>query len=131
MLMTIFLNNNFSEKNYQKLFYKLQEVVRHEIEHFTQQGTYRIEDRPIYKGNTVNLKTVYGHHKNVIEVPALVRGFYRRAKLERKDLDVIMREDLKDEVSKGSLTQKQADNLLKIWIDYAKKHLPKATYSKN
>ena len=131
MLMTIFLNDNFSEKNYQKLFYKLQEVVRHEIEHFTQQGTYRIEDRPIYKGNTVNLKTVYGHHKNVIEVPALVRGFYRRAKLERKDLDVIMREDLKDEVSKGSLTQKQADNLLKIWIDYAKKHLPKATYSKN
>jgi hypothetical protein len=131
MLMTIFLNDNFSEKNYQKLFYKLQEVVRHEIEHFTQHGTYRIEDRPIYKGNTVNLKTVYGHHKNVIEVPALVRGFYRRAKLERKPLDVIMIEDLKDEVSKGSLTQKQADNLLKIWTDYAKKHLPKATYSKN
>jgi hypothetical protein len=131
MLMTIFLNDNFSEKNYQKLFYKLQEVVRHEIEHFTQQGTYRIEDRPIYKGNTVNLKTVYGHHKNVIEVPALVHGFYRRAKLEKRPLDEIMMEDLDSEIEKGFLTKNQAEKLLSIWIDYTKKNLPAAIYKQN
>ena len=110
------------------MFYKIQEDVRHEIEHFTQKGKYRIEDRPIYKGNTANLKTTYGHHKNIVEVPALVHGFYRRAKLEKRPLDEIMIEDLDSEIERGNLSKKQAENLLKMWLDYAKKNLPHAIY---
>lgn len=129
ILMTISLNPNFSSQHLEKLFYKLQEDIRHEIEHLTQMGPNRIEDRPIYKGSTTNLKTVYGHHKNVIEVPALVHGFYRRAKLEGKPLDEVMMEDLDSEIEKGLLTKNQAQKLLTIWLDYAKKNLPKAKYS--
>ncbi len=131
MLVKVFLNPTFDKQNLEKLFYKLQEVVRHEIEHFTQHGPYRIEDRPIYKGDTTNLKTVYGHHKNVIEVPALVHGFYRRAKLEKKPLDEIMIEDLDSEIEKGLLTKNQAENLLTMWLTYAKKNLPSAIYKNN
>lgn len=131
MLVKVFLNSTFDKQNLEKLFYKLQEVVRHEIEHFTQHGPYRIEDRPIYKGDTTNLKTVYGHHKNVIEVPALVHGFYRRAKLEKKPLDEIMIEDLDSEIEKGLLTKNQAENLLTMWLTYAKKNLPSAIYKNN
>lgn len=129
MLMTIFLGPRFNKQNLEALFYKLQEDVRHEIEHFTQMGLNRIEDRPIYKGNTVNLKTTYGHHKNIIEVPALVRGFYRRAKIERKPIDEIMMDDLDTEIERGNLTKNAAQKLLTLWVDYAKKNLPKAKYS--
>jgi hypothetical protein len=128
IMMTIILGPRFNQQKLEKLFYKLQEDVIHEIEHFTQMGPNRIEDRPIYKGSTANLKTVYGHHKNIIEVPALVRGFYRRAKLEKRPLDEIMIEDLDSEIERGGLTKKQAENLLTVWIHYAKKNLPHAIY---
>ena len=131
MLVKVFLNPTFDKQNLEKLFYKLQEVVRHEVEHFTQHGPFRIEDRPTYKGDTTNLKTVYGHHKNVVEVPALVHGFYRRAKLEKKPLDEIMIEDLDSEIEKGLLTKNQAENLLTMWLTYAKKNLPSAIYKNN
>jgi hypothetical protein len=130
IMMRIELGTNFTQQNLEKLFYKLQEDVRHEIEHFTQKGFYRIKDRPVYKGSTSNLKTVYGHHKNIIEVPALVHGFYRRAKLEKRPIDEIMIEDLDSEIERGSLNKRQAESLLKIWINYAKKNIPKAVYGK-
>jgi hypothetical protein len=131
IMMTIILGSKFSSQNLEKLFYKIQEDIRHEIEHLTQIGPNRIEDRPTYKGSTANLKTVYGHHKNVIEVPALVHGFYRRAKLEKRPLDEIMTDDLDSEIEKGLLTKKQAQKLLTIWLDYAKKNLPSAIYKEN
>ena len=131
IMMTIILGPRFNQQKLEKLFYKLQEDVIHEIEHFTQMGPNRIEDRPIYKGSTANLKTVYGHHKNIIEIPALVRGFYRRAKLEKRPLDEIMIEDLDSEIERGGLTKKQAENLLTVWIHYAKKNLPSAIYKEN
>ena len=131
MLMTIFLGPRFNKQDLETLFYKLQEDVRHEIEHFTQMGPNRIEDRPIYKGNTANFKTVYGHHKNIIEIPALVRGFYRRAKIERKPIDEIMMDDLDTEIERGNLSKNTAQKLLTIWVDYAKKYLPHAIYRKD
>lgn len=131
IMMTIILGPGFSTQKLQKLFYKLQEDIRHEIEHFTQMGPNRIEDRPVYKGSTANLKTIYGHHKNVIEIPALVHGFYRRAKLEKRPIDEIMMDDLDAEIERGLLTKTQAQKLLTIWVDYAKKNLPAAIYKQD
>lgn len=129
IMMTVVVDPTWEPKIYEKLFYKLQEDIRHEIEHFTQMGPNRIPDRPTSRTDTANLKTVYGHHKNKIEVPALVHGFYRRAKLEKRPLDDIMIEDLDSEIERGNLSSKQAQKLLQIWVDYAKKNLPHAQYS--
>ena len=131
IMMTILMGPNFSSQKLQSLFYKLQEDIRHEIEHFTQMGPNRIKDRPTYRGSTANLKTTYGHHKNVIEVPALVHGFYRRAKLEKRPIDEIMMDDLDAEIERGLLTKNQAQKLLTLWLDYAKKNLPAAIYKQN
>ena len=130
ILVSLFFGPNFTPKSYESLFFRLQEVMRHEIEHLTQGGPNRIPDRPIYYGSTSDLKTTYGHHKNKIEVPALVHGFYRRAKLEKRPLDEVMIEDLDADIQKGLLSKKQAENLLTIWLGYAKKNLPSAIYSK-
>ena len=131
IMMSILMGPNFSSQKLQSLFYKLQEDIRHEIEHFTQMGPNRIKDRPTYRGSTANLKTTYGHHKNVIEVPALVHGFYRRAKLEKRPIDEIMMDDLDAEIERGLLTKTQAQKLLTLWISYAKKNLPAAVYKKD
>ena len=129
IMVTVYIDPKAEPQCYQKMFYKLQEDIRHEIEHFTQSGDYRINDRPISKTNTANLKTVYGHHKHKVEIPALVHGFYRRAKLEKRPLDDIMTDDLDSEIERGNLSKKQAEKLLTMWIDYAKKNLPRAIYT--
>jgi hypothetical protein len=129
IMLTVVVDPTWEPQIYEKLFYKLQEVVRHEIEHLTQSGYYRIEDRPKSTTSTAKLKTVYGHHKHKIEVPALVHGFYRRAKIEKRPIDEVMIEDLDSEIEKGNLSKKQAENLLKTWVEYAKKNLPTAIYS--
>ncbi|MFN7656417.1 MAG: hypothetical protein ACK5OW_01350 [bacterium] len=126
--MSILLGTNFNRQNFESLFYKLQEDVRHEIEHFTQEGPDRIKDRPKSKEKTSELPP-FEHHTHITEIPALVHGFYRRAKLERRPLDEIMVEDLDDDIAKGNLTKEQASQILTLWIDYAKKHLPHAQYS--
>ena len=129
IMMTVVVDPSKEPTIYEKLFYKLQEDIRHEIEHFTQEGPNRIDDRPTSKTNTAQLKTTFGHHKHKLEIPALVHGFYRRAKLEKKPIDEIMIEDLDSEIERGNLTKKQSENLLKIWIEYSKKNLPHAVYS--
>ena len=129
IMMTVVVDPNWEPRIYEKLFYKLQEDIRHEIEHLTQSGYYRIEDRPVSTTSTAKLKTVFGHHKHKLEVPALVHGFYRRAKLEKRPIDDVMMEDLDSEIEKGNLSKKQAESLLKVWVDYAKKNLPTAIYS--
>ena len=120
IMMSIILDPNYEPNSYERIFFKLQEDIRHEIEHITQTGI---------KTNTARLKTVYGHHKNKYEVPALVQGFYRRAKLEKRFLNEIMIEDLMSEIEKRTISKSQANNLLKIWINYAKKVLPDAKYN--
>lgn len=113
------------EKQYQKLYYKLQEDIRHELEHILQD--YGIGDRPKSSGDQKG-DTVFQHHKRPDEIPALVLGFYRKAKLQKRPIDEVMVEDLDDEISRGRLTKEEAEELLKIWMLFTKRRLPKAIY---
>jgi hypothetical protein len=124
------INPKVESKAYQKMYYKLQEDVRHEMEHLTQHGTNRMEDRP-EKTDTSEDETTYEHHLKKDEIPALVHGFYRRAKLEGKGLDEVMIDDLDYEIELKNLTKSEAQEIFKVWILYAKRRLPKAVYSKN
>ena len=63
------------------------------------------------------------------EVEALVHGFYRRAKLEKKPLDVVMLEDIQKDIIDGNLTPEEGDTLLQIWTKYAVNKLPKTQFT--
>lgn len=123
----LIINPNLEESLYQKVFYKLQEDVRHELEHLLQHGTYRKEDRPELS-DTNKRETTFKHHNKPDEIEALVQGFYRRAKIEKRPLDDVMTDDLDNEIERGNLTKKQAQKLLNTWILFAKRRLPKAIY---
>ena len=112
---------------YRDMYMKLQEDVRHEMEHILQD--WGRGDRPEPSDEEFEDETTYEHHSRLEEVPAMVQGFYRRAKLEKRPLDEIMTEDLDDEIEKGNLTKQEAEELLNIWMLYAKRRLPKAIYT--
>ncbi len=140
LVIEIIIDESFGREYYQEIYYKLNEDIRHEIEHYVQQldkldkklsglNKTRFMGRQQPLKNTASYESVYLHHKDPSEVEALVRGFYRRARLEKLPLDIIMHRDLIKDIEDGNLTKKQAINLLKLWLNYAKKNLPNAIYS--
>lgn len=112
---------------YRGMYMKLQEDVRHEMEHILQD--WGRGDRPSPSDEDNEGETTFEHHSRIEEVPAMVQGYYRRAKLEKRPLDEIMIDDLDDEIEKGNLNRHQAEELLRIWMLYAKRRLPKAIYT--
>jgi hypothetical protein len=128
LVVEVLIDNSYGKKYYGEIFYKLNEDVRHEIEHYLQ-NIFSDRQQPLIP-NTAEYKTVYSHHMDPSEVEALVQGFYRKSKLEKKPLDIVMLDDLNKDIEYGDLTQKEADELLSTWINYARRRLPNAIYSK-
>jgi hypothetical protein len=122
------INPSEEPNMYRDIYMKLQEDVRHEMEHILQD--WGRGDRPPTGEGEYEGETTFDHHKRLEEVPAMVQGYYRRAKLERKSLEEIMTDDLDDEIEEGNLTRQEAEELLRIWTIYAKRRLPKAIYTK-
>lgn len=133
MVIEITIDNRTGRGYYQEIYYKLMEDVRHEIEHYIQYlgiTDERFKEKPQPVGSS-SYETTYEHHSDPSEVEALVRGFYRRAKSERKPIDTIMWSVLNYEISHNNLTKQEADNLFNLWLKYSRRNLPDAIYSKN
>lgn len=125
LVVQITIDESYGRKYYEEIFYKLNEDVRHEIEHFTQ---YIYPDRQKPLQNTAEYETTYKHHMDPSEIEALAHGFYRRAKLEKRPFESIILDDLNKDIVLGNLSQKEADEILKAIIDYSKKRIPDAIY---
>mgnify|MGYP005990498859 CR=1 FL=1 len=128
IVVEVSLDELYGKSFYEEIFYKINEDVRHEIEHLLQEmgnGDREVLDLK----NSSNYETTFDHHKDKGEVAALVHGFYRRAKLEKKPIDIIMLVDLKKDIVDGKITPEEADKLLQLWINYSMKNLPKAQYT--
>jgi len=80
VVMEVTIDETYGRNFYEEMFYKINEDVRHELEHHLQ-NIFDDRQQPIQ--DTVNYETVFAHHMDPSEVEALVRGFHRRAKLEK------------------------------------------------
>jgi len=133
MVIEITIDNRVGREYYQEMYYKLTEDVRHEVEHYIQYlgiTDNRFKEKPKPMGSS-GYETTYEHHSDPSEVEALVRGFYRRAKSERKPIDVVMWDVLNGEIDLNNLTNQEANNLFKLWLNYSRRNLPDAIYSEN
>lgn len=128
LVIEMIIDNSYGQKYYEEIFYKLNEDVRHEIEHYLQ-NIFTDRQQPLIP-NTAEYESTYSHHMDPSEIEALVQGFYRRSKIEKKPLDVVMMDDLNKDIELGNLTQKESEDLLNKWINYARRRLPHAIYSK-
>tara|TARA_R110000868_G_scaffold196183_1_gene442061 strand:+ start:1155 stop:1856 length:702 start_codon:yes stop_codon:yes gene_type:complete len=126
LVMEILIDESYGRSFYEEIFYKINEDVRHEIEHYLQ-NIFKDRNQPLQ--NTADYNTTFAHHMDPSEVEALVHGFYRRAKLEKRPLDVVMSEDIQKDIQDGNLTIVEGNTLLSIWTKYAVNKLPKAQFS--
>ena len=126
LVMEMVIDESYGRSYYEEMFYKINEDVRHEIEHYLQ-NIFKDRQQPLQ--DTADYNTTLAHHMDPSEVEALVHGFYRRAKLEKRPLDVVMLEDIQKDIQDGNLTPEEGDTLLSVWVKYAVNKLPKAQYS--
>lgn len=126
LVMEMIIDESFGRKYYEEMFYKINEDVRHEVEHYLQ-NIFSDRQQPLQ--DTADYETTFAHHMDPSEVEALVHGFYRRAKLEKRTLDEVMLEDIQKDIQDGNLTPDEGDTLLRVWVKYAVRNLPHAKYS--
>jgi hypothetical protein len=126
-VVEVIIDDTYGREHYEQMFYKISEDVRHEVEHYLQ-DIFPDRQQPDIP-NTADYETIFTHHMDPSEVEALVHGFYRRAKLEKRPLDEVMLEDIQKDIQDGNLTPDEGDTLLNTWVSYAIKNLPQAKYS--
>ena len=126
LVMEMVIDESYGRSYYEEMFYKINEDVRHEIEHYLQ-NIFKDRQQPLQ--DTADYNTTFAHHMDPSEVEALVHGFYRRAKLEKRPLDVVMLEDILKDIRDGNLTRGEGHTLLQIWTKYAVNKLPKVQFS--
>lgn len=130
----ITLNKENEKLQYIKLNAKLQDAVRHEIEHTLQDPkspNYKEGlAKPTSKSYRIKAnKDPYIYFQLRDEIPAMVKGMFRQSKTEKRPLDDIFNEYLSGWIELEDITQEQADKIVKKWIEYAKKYIPSAKYS--
>ncbi len=133
------LNPDYEPDSYVKLNAKLQDTIRHEIEHTLQDpkstnftpGKPKLTS-PSYRGEIQHdPKKVHRYFTLKDEIPAMVNGLYRQAKTEKKPLDEVFKEYLQFFLESGDINQQQFDKIIKVWSEYAKANLPSAQFSKD
>jgi hypothetical protein len=129
IVFSISIDPEIEPEIYSEMNDDLQGTVRHEIEHILQEkavpGTVPFPSR--YRLNKIN-KDPLEYFMSDFEMEAMVMGFYRMAKTQKEKLDVVIQHYLNYFIEDGSITRKQAKVIKDKWLDYAKKHLPKAQY---
>lgn len=129
------IGSNIQPSKNKLLNAKLQDTVRHEIEHLTQIPGINRKRKKISptsyaeRDRISDLKDSYAYFVLPDEIPAMVHGLYRKAKTEHEPLDDEMHEYLKFFVKEKDITRAQMKKIMVIWIKAAKKLVPKAHYS--
>lgn len=122
---------------YTKLNAKLQDAVRHEIEHLTQAGKNKVPGKPTATRaktrNKINIdnNNIYKYFLLRDEIPAMVFGMYRQAKTEKRNLDDVFNEYLQYFVDEKIISGGESEKIISTWIKFAKSRLQHAQYTNN
>ena len=111
----ISLSLNFNEKYYESLYVVLSEYVRHEIEHVLQEIDPERPDLPDedQTQKTLNL-TPFEYYNQDYEVDAQKRGFERRAKMEDKSVEEVIKDYLEYRQHIDKLSPKEKQELISV-----------------
>ena len=108
--ITIISNPNLDREILEELHYELNEIVRHELEHINQ---YERGDNIPKKKPKKPLKYYSQKH----ELEAQIAGFIRRAKKERKPLEVVIRNWFDKNQSKRKLSSNDVEIIIKKLLE--------------
>jgi hypothetical protein len=124
VMVDLLINPDREPELYVELFYKLQDAIRHEFQHLTQGGPNKKHGRvpPSSMAHREEADDSYKYFLLPDEIPAMIAGMERRAKLEKRPFESILIDYLTPFLKYKFLTKDQFDEILKTYLEYRKKN---------
>lgn len=124
--LDITINKSYFPASYNMLISELKEAIRHEIEHAAQEHLERpqSETHEYLKGAVKDNYAKYLTLRH--EVPAFVRGLYKSAKTQKVTMNKVVADFF--QYYSLEIPHQSQQEVIAIWFDYAKKHLPCAKW---
>ena len=107
--------------NWQEISFDIKDVVRHELEHLTQDGLNVVPGKQMGDDNMVramidmDLLPKSQYYKLEKEVDAMLQGLYFKAKKSKRPFKDVIDDYLNIFVSQETITQEEKENILNIW----------------
>ena len=107
--------------NWQEISFDIKDVVRHELEHLTQDGLNIVPGKQMGDDNMVramidmDLLPKSQYYKLEKEVDAMLQGLYFKAKKSKRPFKDVIDDYLNIFVSQETITQEEKENILNIW----------------
>lgn len=129
--LTLLINPKREPKSYNEIYFKLNDVLAHEIHHLTQVGWNRkpFRTRPTASKVRNNSKKSFKYFLLSDEVESMVKGMYRRSKLEKKPIDEIFSEYLYPFIKESYITEEEYNKVMNMWIQHTVENYPHANFS--
>jgi len=118
LIISVSYDPNAFPASYNDLIAELKDALRHELEHV---GQYQLA-KSVNPKSSPEKYTYFQYFTFNFEIPAFVRGLYKKAKTKKITFTRAMNDFLG--YFEEDLSNKQMAEVKKIWTNYAKKNLP-------
>ena len=132
IVLNVIINSETEPDCYEKLYYKLLDSIRHELEHVLQKGTnvqYYHTGREVDKDRK-NSETSYKYFLLPDEMPAMVSGMRLASIKKGIPIDVEFEEYLEPILLAGFITHDEFEKVMTNWIKFTIRHFPNTQISK-
>jgi hypothetical protein len=118
---------------YQTLYFKILDIIRHEMEHLLQKGANRQAGHAITTRQKTRTAAEESYEYFLLpdEIPSMVSGMHLAAAKKRIPIDTEFEDYLLPFIKSGFITRAEADKVISVWLDFARKHFPNTQVSSN
>jgi len=111
---------------YQTLYFKILDIIRHEMEHLLQKGANRQAGHAVTTRQKTRTAAEESYEYFLLpdEIPSMVSGMHLAAAKKRIPIDAEFEDYLLPFIKSGFITQAEADKVISVWLDFARKHFP-------
>ncbi len=131
IIVTIMLDKNRVPKSFEELYYRLVDIMVHEVNHTRQIGWNRrpFKVRPSSNLDRNRAKSSYKYFLLPDEIESMVKGAYERSKEQEVKIDKIFDKYLYPFMMSGKMSEDQYLEVLKAWVKHTLENYPDADLS--
>jgi hypothetical protein len=132
IVLNVVINPETEPECHDKLYYKLLDSIRHELEHVLQKGTnvqYTHSGREVDK-NRKESEDSYKYFLLPDEMPAMVSGMRLASIKKGISIDQEFQEYLAPILSTGFITHEEFEKVMSAWVKFTIRHFPDTQISK-
>jgi hypothetical protein len=133
IVLTLIINPDREPELYKELEFKLTDIIAHEVNHTDQIGWNRdpFNTRPSSGTDRSGANSSYKYFMLPDEIESMVIGMYERSKVEGSKLDELFDKYLIPFVTDKKLSEKEYDEVFKVWMIHALENYPDANININ